>query len=128
MKIGPKYYDDELYTDQTLRQIVEEIIREKLLKFLQDEVPHGVFVKIEKMKKSRTKIGERIYNIEAIIYCLRKSHKGIIIGKNGDMLKKIGSYARMDIEKYLDSKVNLKTWVKVQEDWVNNEKYFKNKE
>ena len=128
MKIGPKYYDDELYIDQTLRQIVEEIIREKLLKFLQDEVPHGVFVKIEKMKKSRTKIGERIYNIEAIIYCLRKSHKGIIIGKNGDMLKKIGSYARMDIEKYLDSKVNLKTWVKVQEDWVNNEKYFKNKE
>ena len=128
MKIGPKYYDDELYTDQTLRQIVEEIIREKLLKFLQDEVPHGVFVKIEKMKKSRTKVGERIYNIEAIIYCLRKSHKGIIIGKNGDMLKKIGSYARMDIEKYLDSKVNLKTWVKVQEDWVNNEKYFKNKE
>ena len=117
LKNGPAYYDIEEYTDQTGRQLVEEVIREKALKLLNDEVPHGIFIEVEKMKLSRTKIEEKIYNIEAVIYCLRDSHKGIIIGKNGEMLKRIGTYARQDLEKMLGSKINLKTWVKVKKDW-----------
>ena len=127
LKNGPKYYDEEEYTDQTLRQLVEETIREKALILLQDEIPHGIFVKVEKMKKSRTKNKEEIYNIEAIIFTLKDSHKGIIIGKNGAMLKKIGTLARMDLEKNFGTKVNLKTWVKVKKDWVNDEKFFQSK-
>lgn len=114
---GPKYYSDEEYTDQTVRQISEEIIREKALKFLNDEVPHGIYVEIEKFKNRNTTKGEEIYDIEATIYCVRESHKGIIIGKGGNLLKKIASCARKDIEQMLDSKVNLKVWVKVKEDW-----------
>ena len=118
---GPAYYDIEEYTDQTLRQLAEETIREKALKLLQDEVPHGIYVEVEKMKQRKNKKGEDIYDIEATIYCLRNSHKGIIIGKNGEMLKKIGRMARIDMEENFGVKINLKTWVKVKEDWQENE-------
>lgn len=121
LKEGPAYYDVEEYTDQTSRQLVEEIVREKALKFLDDEVPHGLYVETEKMKFRKTKEKEGIYDIELTIYCLRNSHKGIIIGKNGSMLKKIGTYARKELEGMLGTKVNLKIWVKVKEDWLNND-------
>lgn len=120
LKEGPAYYDIEEYTDQTLRNLAEETIREKALKLLQDEVPHGILVEVTKMKKRKTKEMENIYDIESTIFCLRESHKGIIIGKNGNMLKRIGTYAREDLEKMLDTKVNLKLWVKVKEDWIND--------
>ncbi len=117
---GPAYYDTEEYTDQTLRQIAEETIREKALKLLQDEVPHGILVEVNKMKSRKTKDLEKIYDVEATIFCLRESHKGIIIGKGGSMLKRIGTYAREDLEKMLDTKINLKLWVKVKKDWIND--------
>lgn len=120
LKPGPAYYDIEEYTDQTLRQLAEETIREKALKMLQDEVPHGIFVEVEKMKQRKNKNDEDIYDIEATIYCLKNSHKGIIIGKNGEMLKRIGRSARIDMEENFGVKVNLKTWVKVKEDWQDN--------
>lgn len=125
LKEGPAYYDIDEYTDQTLKDIASETIREKALKLLQDEVPHGIFVEVEKMKRGKTRDNEPIFNIEATIYCLRDSHKGIIIGKNGAMLKKIGTYAREDLEKELQDKVNLQLWVKVREDWINNDKFVK---
>ena len=125
LKEGPAYYDIEEYTDQTTRQLAEEIIREKALKLLDDEVPHGIFVEVDNLKRRKTRENEPIFNIDATIYCLRESHKGIIIGKNGNMLKKIGTYAREDLEKMLDTKVNLKIWVKVKEDWLNNDKFIK---
>jgi len=125
LKEGPAYYDIDEYTDQTSRQLVEETIREKALRLLDDEVPHGIFVEVEKMKLSRTKTNERIYNIEATIYCIRESHKGIIIGKDGSMLKRIGTYAREDLEKMLGKKINLKTWVKVKKDWQDEESFVK---
>lgn len=118
---GPAYYDTEEYTDQTLRQLAEETIREKALKLLQDEVPHGIYVEIEKMKLRKNKQKEEIYDIEATIYCLRESHKGIIIGKNGEMLKRIGRAARIDMEENFGTKINLKIWVKVKEDWLDNQ-------
>ncbi len=121
LKEGPAYYDTEEYTDQTLRQLVEETIREKALKLLQDEVPHGILVETTKMKTRKTKNMEKIYDIEATIFCLRESHKGIIIGKQGAMLKRIGTYAREDLEDMLGCKVNLQLWVKVKEDWINND-------
>ena len=121
LKPGPAYYDIEEYTDQTLRQLAEETIREKALKLLQDEVPHGIYVEVEKMNLRQNKQGEDIYDIEATIYCLRESHKGIIIGKNGEMLKKIGRAARIDMEQNFGLKVNLKTWVKVKQDWLDND-------
>ena len=120
LKPGPAYYDKEEYTDQTLRQLAEETIREKALKLLQDEVPHGIYVEVQKMKERKNKNGEDIYDIEATIYCLRESHKGIIIGKNGEMLKRIGRAARIDMEENFGVKINLKTWVKVKEDWQDN--------
>ena len=120
LKPGPAYYDIEEYTDQTIRQLAEETIREKALKLLQDEVPHGIYVEVEKMKQRKNKKGEDLYDIEATIYCLRNSHKGIIIGKNGEMLKRIGRSARIDMEQNFGVKVNLKTWVKVKEDWQDN--------
>lgn len=126
LKEGPAYYDIDEYTDQTSRQLVEEIIREKALRLLDDEVPHGLYVEVEKMKQTRTKNNEKIYNIEATIYCIRDSHKGIIIGKNGQMLKRIGTYARQDLEKMLDTKINLKTWVKVRKDWQDEDSFVKN--
>ena len=118
---GPKYYADDEYTDQTMRQIAEEIIREKALKLLDDEVPHGIYVEVESFKDRVTTKGQDIYDIDATIYCLRESHKGIIIGKGGNLLKRIASYARQDLEKMLDTKVNLKVWVKVKEDWLEND-------
>ena len=121
LKPGPAYYDIEEYTDQTLRQLAEETIREKALKLLQDEVPHGIYVEVEKMKSRKNKKEEEIYDIEATIYCLRNSHKGIIIGKNGEMLKQIGRLARIDMEQNFGVKINLKTWVKVKEDWQEND-------
>ncbi len=117
LKPGPAYYDIEEYTDQTLRQLAEETIREKALKLLQDEVPHGIYIEVEKMTQRKNKKGEDIYDVEATIYCLKNSHKGIIIGKNGEMLKKIGRLARIDMEENFGIKINLKTWVKVKEDW-----------
>lgn len=125
LKEGPAYYDIDEYTDQTTRQLVEEIIREKALKLLNDEVPHGIYIETEKVKFRKTKEKEQICDIEATIYCLRESHKGIIIGKGGNMLKRIGTYAREDLERMLDVKVNLKVWVKVKEDWLNNDKIVK---
>ena len=125
LKEGPAYYDIEEYTDQTLRQLAEETIREKALKLLQEEVPHGIYVEVEKMKSRKNKNGEEIYDIDANIYCLRNSHKGIIIGKNGEMLKRIGRAARIDMENNFGVKVNLKTWVKVKEDWQDNDSIIK---
>ena len=126
LKPGPAYYDVDEYTDQTLRELAQEVIREKALKLLDDEVPHGLYVVVEKMELRKTKTKEDIYDIDATIYCLRKSHKGIIIGKNGTMLKKIGMYAREDLEKMFGTKVNLKTWVKVNEDWQEKDSIVKN--
>ena len=125
LKEGPAYYDMNEYTDQTIRDMVSETIREKALKLLQEEVPHGIFVEVEKVKKGKTRGNKPIFNIDATIFCLKDSHKGIIIGKNGSMLKKIGTYAREDIEKMLETQVNLKIWVKVKEDWINNDKFVK---
>ncbi len=125
IKEGPAYYDIDEYTDQTARQLVEEVIREKALKLLNEEVPHGIFVEVEKMQLRNTTKGEEIYDVEAIIYCLRNSHKGIIIGKSGEMLKRIGSYARKDLENMLGTKINLKIWVKVREDWQDQENIVK---
>lgn len=125
LKPGPAYYDIEEYTDQTLRQLAEETIREKALTFLQDEVPHGIYVEVEKMKFRKNQKGEELYDIEATIYCLRNSHKGIIIGKDGNMLKRIGQSARIDMERNFGTKVNLKTWVKVKEDWQDDSSIVK---
>ncbi len=120
LKPGPAYYDTEEYTDQTMRQLAEETIREKALMYLQDEVPHGIYVEVTKMKLKKTKNKEEFYDIEATIYCLRESHKGIIIGKDGIMLKRIGQAARIDMEKNFGIKVNLRTWVKVKENWLDD--------
>lgn len=127
LKPGPAYYDIEEYTDQTMRQLAEETIREKALKLLEDEVPHGIFIEIEKMSLRKNKQDEDIYDIEATIYCLRDSHKGIIIGKNGEMLKRIGKSARIDMEQNFGVKVNLKTWVKVKQDWLDNDSIVNSK-
>ncbi len=109
LKPGVAYYDIEEYTDQTLRQLSEETIREKALRLLDDEVPHGIYVETEKMKLRKTIDKEPIYDIDATIYCLRDSHKGIIIGKNGQMLKRIGMYSREDLEKMLRYKDKFET-------------------
>ena len=122
---GPAYYNTEEYTDQTLRQLAEETIREKALKLLQDEVPHGIYVEVEKMKYRKNQKGEPLYDIEATIYCLRNSHKGIIIGKDGSMLKRIGQFSRIDMERNFGTKVNLKTWVKVRENWLDDDAIVK---
>ena len=120
LKPGPAYYDVEEYTDQTMRQLAEETIREKALMYLQDEVPHGIYVEVTKMKLKKTKNKEEFYDIEATIYCLRESHKGIIIGKDGTMLKRIGQSARIDMARNFGTKVNLRTWVKVKENWLDD--------
>lgn len=125
LKPGPMYYDEEEYTDQTVRDIVEETVREKALKLLQDEVPHGIYTECTRAKIGKTMQNEKIYNIDCTLFVLRESHKGIVIGKNGQMLKKIGTYAREDLEKILDIKVNLSLWVKVREDWINDARLIK---
>ena len=114
---GPKYYDEDEYTDQSMRDIASEIIREKALKLLNDEVPHGIYVDVDSFKERKTTKGEDIIDIESTIYCLRESHKGIIIGKGGNLLKRISTYARQDLEKMFNIKINLKVCVKVKEDW-----------
>ena len=118
---GPQFYDEDTVTDQPQRQIVAEIIREKALHALNEEIPHGIAVSIEKMQFKR-----KIVEIEATIICERDSHKGIIIGKQGSMLKKIGTNARYEIEKMLEMQVNLKLWVKVKKDWRDSDFLIKN--
>lgn len=125
LPIGEKIYDDDEITDMTERELVEEIIREKALNNLEEEVPHGIKVEVEKFKKRKTRDKKAIYDIDVNIICEKNSHKGIIIGKDGIMLKKIGSLARKDIEDMLEDKVNLKLWVKVRENWQQNENYIK---
>lgn len=118
---GEPFYDEDTVTDQPMRQIVSELIREKALKCLEEEIPHGIAVTIEQMKYRK-----RIVDIDATIVCERDSHKGIIIGKQGSMLKKIGSMARPDIEELVESQVNLKLWVKVKKDWRDSDFLLKN--
>ncbi|MDE6738157.1 MAG: GTPase Era [Lachnospiraceae bacterium] len=118
---GEPFYDEDTVTDQPMRQIVAELIREKALKCLEEEIPHGIAVTIEVMK-----FRKRIVDIEATIVCERESHKGIIIGKQGSMLKKIGSMARPDIEELVECQVNLKLWVKVKKDWRDSDYLLKN--
>ena len=120
---GPMFYDEDTVTDQPLRQITAELIREKALKLLDEEIPHGIAVSIEQMKP---RPNGKIWDIEATIVCERDSHKGIIIGKGGAMLKKIGSAARYEIERQLDAKVNLRLWVKVKKDWRDSDFLMKN--
>lgn len=122
---GPKYFDDDEYTDQTSRQLAEEIIREKALKLLDQEVPHGIYVEVNKFQYRKKTDGTDICDIDANIYCIRESHKGIIIGKNGEKLKRIGTYARQDLEQILGIKVNLKLWVKVSKDWQEKDNIVK---
>ena len=118
---GPQFYDEDTITDQPQRQIVAEIIREKALHTLNEEIPHGIAVAIDRMEFKR-----KLVNIDATIICERDSHKGIIIGKQGAMLKKIGSNARFEIEKMLEMQVNLKLWVKVKKDWRDSDFLIKN--
>lgn len=120
---GPKYYDEDTVTDQPERQIVAELVREKALRHLDDEIPHGIAVSIDAMKTRRH---GHIIDIDATIVCERESHKGIIIGKQGAMLKTIGSEARREIENLLDTKVNLQLWVKVKKDWRDSDFLMKN--
>ncbi|MDD6614680.1 MAG: GTPase Era [Lachnospiraceae bacterium] len=120
---GPKYYDDDTVTDQPQRQIAAELIREKALRCLEEEIPHGIAVSIERMKERDDGM---IMDIEATIICERESHKGIIIGKGGAMLRRIGSQARREIEKMLEMQVNLQLWVKVKKDWRDSDFMIKN--
>lgn len=120
---GPQFYDEDTITDQSERAIVAEIIREKALHALDDEIPHGIAVCIDRMKQRK---GQNIMDIEATIVCERDSHKGIVIGKGGAMLKKIGSNARYEIERLLEEQVNLKLWVKVKKDWRDSDSMMKN--
>ena len=117
---GPKFFPDDVITDQPERQIVSEFIREKTLRLLNKEVPHGIAVEIERMKQREN----GTYEILAAIYCEKQSHKGIIIGKGGEKLKQIGKQARMDIERFLGGKVYLELWVRVKEDWRNRENFI----
>jgi GTP-binding protein Era len=118
---GPMFYDEDTVTDQPEKAIAAEIIREKMLWLLDQEIPHGIAIEITRMKEKN-----KLTTINATIYCERKSHKGIIIGKNGEMLKKIGTLARADIEKMLDKKVYLELWVKIKSDWRNSDFLIKN--
>ena len=121
LPFGPQFYDEDTVTDQPERQIVAELIREKALHCLNEEIPHGIAVAIDRMKMER-----KVMHIDATIICERDSHKGIIIGKQGSMLKKIGSTARYEIERMLDCRVNLKLWVKVQKNWRDSDYMMKN--
>lgn len=119
---GPQFYDEDTVTDQPMRQIAAELIREKALRMLDDEIPHGIAVVIDQMKERPN----GIIDVDATIVCERDSHKGIIIGKGGSMLKRIGTVARMEIENLMDTKVNLKLWVKVRREWRDSDMYMKN--
>lgn len=119
---GPQFYDEDTVTDQPMRQIAAELIREKALRMLDDEIPHGIAVVIEQMKERPN----GLIDIDATIVCERESHKGIIIGKNGGKLKKIGTSARTEIQNLMDTQVNLKLWVKVRKEWRDSDLYMKN--
>ena len=119
---GPHYFDDDAYTDMPEKELVAEVIREKALLFMRDEIPHGIAVVIDQMKERPN----GIIDVDATIVCERDSHKGIIIGKGGSMLKRIGTAARMEIENLMDTKVNLKLWVKVRREWRDSDMYMKN--
>ena len=119
---GPQFYDEDTVTDQPMRQIAAELIREKALRMLDDEIPHGIAVVIDQMKERPN----GIIDVDATIVCERDSHKAIIIGKGGSMLKRIGTAARMEIENLMDTKVNLKLWVKVRREWRDSDMYMKN--
>ena len=119
---GPQFYDEDTVTDQPMRQISAELIREKALRMLDDEIPHGIAVVIDQMKERPN----GMIDIDATIVCERESHKGIVIGKNGAMLKKIGTAARMEIQNLMDTRVNLKLWVKVRKEWRDSDLYMKN--
>lgn len=121
---GPQFYDDETVTDQPERQIVAELIREKALRLLEEEIPHGIAVAVDQMKLRHN--NKNLYDIDATIICERDSHKGIIIGKQGRMLKKIGTQARVEMEEFLQKKVNLKLWVKVKKDWRDSDFLLRN--
>ena len=123
---GPMYFDEDTLTDQPMKQIVAETIREKALYSLNDEVPHGIAVVVDKFKERTTQSGAAITDIEATIICEKDSHKGIIIGKGGEMLKKIGTSARIDIEKLVETKVNLKLWVKIRKEWRDSDAQLRN--
>lgn len=120
----PVYSEDDI-TDVTERELIQEMIREKALHHLDEEIPHGIKVEVIRFKKRKNREKQSVYDIEVEIICSKKSHKGIIIGKNGEMLKKIGSDARKEIEVMLEDKVNLKVWVKVRENWQENDLYLK---
>lgn len=119
---GPQFYDEDTVTDQPMRQIASELIREKALRMLSDEIPHGIAVVIDQMKER----ADGSFDIEASLVCERDSHKGIVIGKNGAMLKRIGTAARLEIQDLMDTKVNLKLWVKVRKEWRDSDMYMKN--
>ena len=123
---GPHYFPDDKFTDQPERVLAGEIIREKILNLMNEEIPHGIAVTIEKMDERVNKNDEDILDISAVLYCERESHKGMIIGKGGAMLKKIGQLAREDLESFFEIKVNLQCWVKVKEDWRNKEGLIRN--
>ena len=123
---GPHYFPDDKFTDQPEKVIMAEIIREKALNNLNDEVPHGIAVTIEQLNERENRNGEAILDVTATIYCERESHKGILIGKGGSMLSKIGQEARADLEDFFQIKVNLQCWVKVKEGWRNREGMIKN--
>lgn len=120
---GPQYFDEDTITDQPMRQIVSELIREKALKCLKEEIPHGIAVSVDRMHYRKN---GKMVDIDATIVCERDSHKGIIIGKQGSMLKKIGSAARYEIEQQVECQVNLKLWVKVKKEWRDSDFYLKN--
>lgn len=124
---GPKYFPDDMITDQPERQIASEIIREKILRLMKDEIPHGTAVEIMSMKERKNKnTGETIVDVQATIYCEKENHKGMIIGKSGNMLKEIGRRARLDMEEMLQAKVYLQLWVKVKEGWRDSDFLLKN--
>lgn len=123
LSVGPMFYDEDTVTDQPMRQIVAELIREKALKCLSDEIPHGIAVYIDQMKERKS---GNMFDIDATIVCERDSHKGIIIGKQGAMLKKIGSAARYEIERMMETQINLKLWVKVRKEWRDSDMQLKN--
>ena len=122
---GPHYFEDEKFTDQPEKVLAAEMVREKLLRNLRDEVPHGTAVVVETMKEHTARSGEEVLDVDAIIYCERENHKGMIIGKGGATLKRIATQARGEMERFFQIQVNLKCWVKVKEDWRNREQIMR---
>ena len=125
LPVGMAFYPDDILSDRPVRNIAEDIIREKLISKLEDELPHSVTVEIDKFEEGMTKSKDKIVRINAIIFTQRKAHKSMIIGKNGSLLKEIGTQARLELEEFLDSKVHIELWVKVREDWTKDEAALK---